>query len=82
MNQNIKSIAPKAAPTTAVHIDELHLDLKGYDPTTAQAAMPLLGPALANALHGAPQPPTINAAQSLANTLATQLASRIQGGSQ
>lgn len=35
-----------------LNIESLHLDLHGIDPATAQAAVQLLGPALAQALHG------------------------------
>lgn len=39
-------------PTRRVHIKHLDLDLRGVPPTTAESAVRLLGPALAQALAG------------------------------
>ncbi|MGY4532007.1 hypothetical protein ACVW0Y_001123 [Pseudomonas sp. TE3786] len=87
MDQKTKSIAAKAPATGAlfpaepgITIDNLHLNLKGIPPATAEAAVHLLGPALAHALHH-PQNLTIthtSNAQDLATAIANQLAQRLR----
>ena len=76
-------------PTRRLHIKRLDLDLHGVAPNTAQAAVRLLGPALAQALAGrrlhGPSAERIDggrialAGEADAGTLSTQLAQRIAG---
>lgn len=72
-----------------LNIDSLHLDLQGIDPATAQAAVQLLGPALAQALHNINGQPrehldagTLRSsgnAQQLATAIAQHLAGTLGG---
>ena len=72
-----------------LNIESLHLDLHGIDPATAQAAVQLLGPALAAALSGIPGQPrehldagTLRSngnPQQLATAIAQHLAGTIGG---
>lgn len=62
-----------------VAIEALHLDLRGIAPATAEAAVRLLGPALARALR---QPGEItlshsSSAEEVASAIAQQLARRL-----
>lgn len=78
---------PGQQPTRRLHIERLELDLRGVAPGTAEAAVRLLGPAVARALAGrrvgAASTERIDAGRiSLAGavdagTLASQLAQRI-----
>lgn len=79
-----------------LHIDRLELDLRGIDPALGQAAVNLLGPALARALAGyagAPAPaqqidaghlasPAAPVPHELATGMAQRIAASLEGGKQ